>query len=97
VAEEVKHLFAGQTVDSVNWMNAAKRLFGDPSGRDSDGEAVYYIQPGTALRFWCDQCEQSFDSVTTPQECPHCNKSPGDQGATVTHRGHSAKTFPFAV
>lgn len=56
-------------------------------------------RPKPVFRYWCPACESAFEPFTTPTKCPSCgvkaSSLPEDQRVMLTHKTHTAATFPF--
>ena len=84
---------SGQKFTSEQWFAVAELLFGDLV--TVNGQEFYVRDKEKMFRFRCMHCNQNFESFTTPTICPHCKREPDERGVTLTHKSHSALTFPF--
>jgi len=84
-----KMAFAGRAYSSDEWLALRDMLF----GRGVRSE----LPDGFVPPFYCEACDHDFTSIVTPTKCPLCGAAPGEQAVTVTHKGYTAKTFPFFV
>lgn len=85
---------SGMKMTSQQWLAMAGMLFGTEAKVPNVGD-VYLRDRSKPLRFGCPNCQREFESRTTPEICPHCQQPPGPQGVTLTHKTHTAVTFPF--
>lgn len=86
---------SGQSMSSDEWLALAGMLFGVLA--TVHGEEVYHRTESRPNRYGCMHCSRSFTSLMTPTLCPHCGQAPDERGILLTHRGHSGRTFAFAV
>jgi len=58
------------------------------------------LPQSSAFRYWCCNCRREFESVITPTKCLagcRCEASELSDAVILTHKTHSAPTFPFAM
>ena len=88
-----------QAIDSETWLQMGTMYFcNDPVRWRFFLEGKGPLPECQSFSYWCSNCEISFDSAITPKTCPNgCKAEDIEDRVILTHKSHTAATFPFAT
>ena len=97
-----KMRFGGLSLDSEAWTALSCLCFPKPGAPDWINPNPNFPTPAVEqvriqILYYCETCDRPFESAVTPVKCPHCGAPPGEQAVALTHKGYTARIFPFFV